>query len=52
MRNNFNPLSANDELSRHKHLNFYDTEVPRSFATHASLCSTLSSNKLQKVQKQ
>ena len=46
----FNPLSANVELSRHENLTFLWTWilrwVPRSFATHASLCNTLSSNKL------
>ena len=45
-----NPLSANVELSRHENLSFLWTWilrwVPRSFATHASLCNTLSSNKL------
>ena len=45
-----NPLSANGELSRHENLTFLWTWilrwVPRSFATHASLCNTLSSNKL------
>ena len=46
----FNPLTANDELSRHENLTFLWTWilrwVPRSFATHASLCNALSSNKL------
>ena len=46
----FNPLTANDELSRHENLTFLWTWilrwVPRSFATHASLCNTLSYNKL------
>ena len=45
----FNPLTANDELSRLENLTFLWTWmrwVPRSFATHASLCNTLSSNKL------
>ena len=46
----FNPLSVNGELSRHENLTFFWTWilrwVPRSFATHASLCNTLSSNKL------
>ena len=46
----FNPLTANDELSRHENLTFLWTWtlrwVPRSFATDASLCNTLSSNKL------
>ena len=45
-----NPLTANDELSRHENLTFLWTWilrwVPRSFATHASLCNVLSSNKL------
>ena len=48
----FNPLSANDELSRHENLTFLWAWtlrwVPRSFATHASLCNTLSSNELSK----
>ena len=48
----FNPLTANDELSRHEILTFLWTWtlkwVPRSFATHASLCNTLSSHKLSK----
>ena len=55
-----NPLTANDELSRHaneelsrhENLTFLWTWilswVPRSFATHVFLCNTLSSN----VQKQ
>ena len=42
----FNPLTANDELSRLENLTFLWTWilrwVPRSFATHASLCNTLS----------
>ena len=46
----FNPLTANDELSRHENLTFLWTWilrwVPRSFATNASLCNALSSNKL------
>ena len=46
----FNPLTANDELSHHGNLIFLWTWilrwVPRSFATHASLCNALSSNKL------
>ena len=46
----FNPLTANDELSRHENLTFFWTWilrwVPRSFATLASLCNALSSNKL------
>ena len=46
----FNPLTANDELSRHENLTFLWTWIlrwiPRSFATHASLCNALSSNKL------
>ena len=45
----FNPLTANDELSRHENLTFLWTWilrwVPRRFATYASLCNTLSSNK-------
>ena len=45
-----NRLTANAELSRHENLTFLCTWtlrwVPRSFATHASLCNTLSSNKL------
>ena len=45
-----NPLSPNGELSRHENLTFLWTWilrwVPRSFATHATLCNTLSSNKL------
>ena len=45
-----NPLSANGELSRHENLTLLWTwilrQVPRSFATHASLCNNLSSNKL------
>ena len=45
-----NPLTANDELSRLENLTFLWTWilrwVPRSFATHASLLNTLSSNKL------
>ena len=45
-----NPLTANDELSRHENLTFLWTWilrwVPRSFATHASLCNALSTNKL------
>ena len=45
-----NPLSANGELSYHENLTFLWTWilrcVPRSFATNASLCNTLSSNKL------
>ena len=44
-----NPLSDNDELSRHENLTFSWTWilgcVLRSFATHVSLCNTLSSNK-------
>ena len=48
----YNPLTANDELSRHENLTFLWTWtlrwVPRSFATHASLCNTLPSNKLSK----
>ena len=43
------PLCANGELSYHENLTFLWTWilrwVPRSFATHASLCNTLSSNK-------
>ena len=42
----FNPLTANDELFRHENLTFLWTWilrwVPRSFATHASLCNALS----------
>ena len=45
-----NPLTANDELSRLENLTFLWIWilrwVPRSFATHASLSNTLSSNKL------
>ena len=48
-----NPLTANDEISRHENLTFLWTWtlrwVPRSFATHASLCNTLSSNKCPKT---
>ena len=51
-----NPLSANGKLSRHENLTFLKAWIlrwlPRSFATHASLCNTLSSNKLYNVQKQ
>ena len=47
----FNPFTANDELSCHENLTFLWTWilrwVPKSFATHASLCNTLSSNKLR-----
>ena len=47
-----NPLTTNDELSRHENLTFLWTWtlrwVPRSFATNASLCNTLSSNKPEK----
>ena len=50
MAPSINPLTTNDELSRHKNLTFLWTWilrwVPRSFATHASLCNTLPSNKL------
>ena len=46
----FNPLTANDKLSRHEDLTFLWTWIlrwdTRSFATIASLCNTLSSNKL------
>ena len=46
----FNPLTTNDGLLRHENLTFLWTWtlrwVPRSFATHASLCNTLPSNKL------
>ena len=45
-----NTLTANGELSRHGNLNFLWTWtlrwVTRSFATHASLCNTLPTNKL------
>ena len=45
----FNPLTANNEISRLENLTFLWTWilrwVPRSFVTHASLCNTLSSNK-------
>ena len=45
-----NPLTANEELSRHENLTFLWNWtlrwVPRSFATHNSLCNTLPSNKL------
>ena len=45
-----NPLTTNDGLLRHENLTFLWTWtlrwVPRSFATHASLCNTLPSNKL------
>ena len=50
-----NPLSANGQLYHHEDLTFLWTGylyhwtlrwVLRSFATHASLCNTLSSNKL------
>ena len=45
----FNPY-ANDELSRLENLTFLWTWilrwVPKSFATHPSLCNTLSSNTL------
>ena len=48
-----NPLTANGELSRHENLTFLWTWilrwVPRSFATHASLSKTLSSNKTVKI---
>ena len=50
-KHKLNPLTVyfNDELSRHENLTFLWTWilrwVPRSFATHASLCNTLSSNK-------
>ena len=51
----FDPLTTNDELSRHENLTFLWTWtqrwVPRSFATHASLCNNLSSNKLSKNSK-
>ena len=51
----FNPLSVNGELSRHENLTFFWTWilrwVPRSFATHASLCNTLSFNKCPKTVK-
>ena len=51
----FHPLSANGELSRHENSTFLWTWilrwVPRSSATYASLCNTLSSNK-PNVQKQ
>ena len=44
----FNPLTANDELSRYENLNFLWTWilrwVPRNFATHTSLSNTVSSN--------
>ena len=51
----FKPLAANDELSRLENLTLLWTWilkwVPRSFATHASLCNTLSSNKCPKTVK-
>ena len=55
-RNSFlNLLSANGKLSYHENLTFLWTWilkwVPRSFATHASLCNTLSSNKCPKTLK-
>ena len=49
-KSHFNPLTANDEISRLENSTFLWTWilrwVPWSFATHASLCNTLSSNKL------
>ena len=46
----FTPLATNDGLLRHENLTFLWTWtlrwVPRIFATHASLCNTLPSNKL------
>ena len=44
-----NPLTTNDGLLRHENLTILWSWtlrwVPRSFATHASLCNTLPSNK-------
>ena len=52
-KQSFNPLTANDELSRHENLNFLWAWILRwvfrSFATHTSLCNTLSSNKPKTV---
>ena len=48
--NPLNLLSGNGKLSYHENLTFLWTWilkwVPRNFATHASLCNTLPSNKL------
>ena len=48
----FNPLTAKDKISFSKNLTFLWSWIlrwkPRSAATHAPLCNTLSSNKLSK----
>ena len=51
----FNPLTAKNEISLPENMTFLWTWIlrwlPRSAATHASLCNTLSSNKLSKTVK-